>query len=271
MQTVTSREYKLMLRAARFVGDEAALNEAAAAFWRELAGIVLPSAVAVSGIDDITRKRRKVRFFDTADRSLRASDYVVRERVDLENGQRELTLKFRHPDRFISQDRDMKPAEAFSIDIKFEEDIKPRFQSLYSFSSTIVLDDDRVLETVKDVCKLFPGLAAASDEIPKDQALIAVGDFTGYERVVKGTTFQIRKDPQVFAECSLTLWYEQEEGEAPILAEFSFKYEDPKEAYTATMARRAHDAFMAMQNELGDWLDAESMTKTAYVYGLGQD
>jgi len=270
MQTVISREYKLMLRAARFAGDEAALNEAAAAFWRELAGIVLPSAVAVSGTEDIARKRRKVRFFDTADRWLRHTDYVVRERIDLENGERAVTLKFRHPDRFISQDRDMTPAEAFSADMKFEEDIKPRFQSLYSFSSTIVVDEDEALETVNAVCKLFPGLAAASDAIPKDEPLIAVGDFTGYERVVKGTTFQIRKDPQVFAECSLTLWYEQEQGEEPILAEFSFKYEDPKEDYTATMARRAYDAFMAMQDELGDWLDAESMTKTANVYALGQ-
>ncbi len=270
MQTVTSREYKLMLRAARFAGDEAALNEAAAAFWRELAGIVLPSAVAVSGIDDITRKRRKVRFFDTADRWLRASDYVVRERVDLENGQRELTLKFRHPDRFISQDRDMKPAEEFSIDMKFEEDIKAEVSVALQLLQHHRARRRRALETVKDVCKLFPGLAAASDAIPKDEALIVVGDFTGYERVVKGTTFQIRKDPQVFAECSLTLWYEQEQGEAPILAEFSFKYEDPKEDYTATMARRAYDAFIAMQDELGDWLDADSMTKTAYVYGLGQ-
>ncbi|MGB5733467.1 MAG: hypothetical protein WBM40_03375 [Thiohalocapsa sp.] len=271
MQTVTSREYKLMLRAAPFAGDEAALNQAAASFWRELAGIVLPSAVTVSGTDDITRKRRKVRFFDTADHWLRRNDYVVRERVDLEKDERQLTLKFRHADRFISQDRDMQPADGFAEDMKFEEDIKPRFQSLYSFSSSIVLDKDDAAETIEYVCKRFPGLAAANDAIPKDEALIAVGDFTGYERVIKGTTFQIRKDPQVFAECSLTLWYADEQGEAPILAEFSFKYEDAKEDYTATMARRAHDAFIAMQEELGDWLDAESMTKTAYVYALGAD
>jgi hypothetical protein len=32
------------------------------------------------------------------------------------------------------------------------------------------------------------------------------------------------------------------------------------------MARRAYGAFLAMQDNLGDWLDSESMTKTAYVY-----
>jgi hypothetical protein len=36
------------------------------------------------------------------------------------------------------------------------------------------------------------------------------------------------------------------------------------------MARRAYDAFTAMQGQLGDWLDPESMTKTAYVYARDQ-
>ena len=93
-----------------------------------------------------------------------------------------------------------------------------------------------------------------------------VGGFTAYERVIKGTSFQIRKNPEVCAECSLTLWYQGADGDTPVVAEFSFKYEDDKEAYTAKMARRAYDAFMGIQNGLGDWIDTRSMTKTAYVY-----
>jgi hypothetical protein len=270
MQTITSREYKMMLNAAKFAGDEAKLNEAAGALWRDLVSVIVPSAVAVSGTDDIERKRRSVQFFDTEDNWLRSQDYVVRQRVGLEQDEREVTLKFRHPDRFISQGRDMRPAEKFSPDLKFEEDIKPGFQSLYSFSSTIVLKPDAALGTLEDVCGLFPGLADAVDEVPNSAPLRAVGGFTVYERVVKGTTFQIRKDPEVFAECCLTLWYAEAQGEQPIVAEFSFKYEDEREDYTATMARRAYDAFTAMQDQLGDWLDPESMTKTAYVYARDQ-
>ncbi len=270
MQTVGSREYKLMLSAAKFAGDEAKLNEAAGALWRDLVGIVVPSAVAVSGTEDIERKRRSVQFFDTEDNWLRSQDYVVRRRVDLEADEHELTLKFRHPDRYISQGRDMKPAEEFSVDMKFEEDIKPRFQSLYSFSSSVVVKPDSAVETLKDVCTLFPGLADALPDLPKSAPLRAVGGFTAHERVIKGTTFQIRKDPEVHGECSLTLWYAEAEGEQPLVAEFSFKYEDDKEDYTAAMARRAYDAFIAIQEQLGDWIDAESMTKTAYVYARDQ-
>jgi len=177
-----------------------------------------------------------------------------------------VTLKFRHPDRYVSQDRDMEPVKGFSEDLKFEEDIKPRFQALYSFSSSVRVKPDTKLETLGDVYALFPGLAEAVEDLPKSAPLTMVGDFTGYERVIKGTTFQIRKDPEVFAECSLTLWYVTEQGKEPVVAEFSFKYEDEKEEYTAAMARRAYDAFLAIQDKLIDWIDGEAMTKTAYVY-----
>jgi len=266
MPRISSREYKLMLNAAKFAGDEDQLNAAAGALWRDLAAIIVPSAVAVSGTDDIERKRRQVRFFDTRDTWLRSNDYVVRERVDLEHAERELTLKFRHPDRFISQDRDMTPADGLEADLKFEEDIKPPFQALYSFSSTVLVKEGTALETLKDVSRLYPGLAEAVDEFPKAEPLSVVGGFTAYERVIKGTSFQIRKDPEVCACCSLTLWYDSEAGDTPVVAEFSFKYEDEKEAYTAKMARRAYDAFMDIQARLGDWIDPRSMTKTAYIY-----
>ena len=269
MEPIRSREYKLMLAAGRFAGDEAGVSEVAGALWRSLAGIIVPTAVAVSGTDTIERKTRRVRFLDTADHWLRRNDYVVRERIDQADGARQVTLKFRHPDRFISQDRDMKPADRFAEDMKFEEDIKPRFQSLYSFSSSVVLDSEDVIETLKDVAKLFPGLSGAVAEMPKTAALTTVGGFTAYERVIKGTSFQIRRDPEVFAECCLTLWYEQEAAPEPILAEFSFDYENADGEYTAVMARRAYDAFIAIQEGLDDWLDVESQTKTAYVYGLG--
>jgi hypothetical protein len=268
MEPITSREYKLMLAADRFAGDQAALTKAASALWRDLAGIIVPTAVAVSGTDDVKRKLRQVHFLDTADHQIRRQDYVVRERTDQEDGGREVTLKFRHPDRFISQDRDMKPADGFETDMKFEEDIKPRFQSLFSFSSSVVVDDDETITTFGDVTKLFPGLANELEDAKDDTALAVVGDFTAFERVIKGTSFQIRRDPEVSAECSLTLWYDDETAHHPIVAEFSFKYENADGEYTAVMARRAYDAFMAIQDHLGDWIDPESMTKTAYVYGL---
>jgi hypothetical protein len=268
MQTIISREYKMMLSAARFAGDEEKMNEAARALWGDLAALILPHAIAVSGTEDIDRKRREVRFLDTGEKWLRTNDYAFRERIDREAGERQLTLKFRHPDRFVSQDRDMKPGGDRDPDLKFEEDIKPPFQSLFSFSSNVLVDDEVQLATLKDVAKLYPGLPKAVGEFPEDEALRQVGGLTAFERVVKGTSFQIRKKPEVSAGCSLTLWYDEESGEKPLVAEFSFKYGDPDAAYSGKMADRAYRAFVAMQQGLQDWIDADSLTKTAYVYSL---
>ena len=155
-----------------------------------------------------------------------------------------------------------------TVSRQFEEDIKPPFQSLYSFSSNTLVKDDMELETLKGVAKLYPGLPGSVDEFPETEPLSVVGGLTAYERVVKGTSFKIRNKPEVSAECSLTLWYDSEQGEAPLLAEFSFKYADPDEAYSGKMARRAYSAFVAIQNGLGKWIDAKSPTKTAYVYSI---
>jgi hypothetical protein len=74
MQTLTSREYKLMLKPDRFKGSDEKLLEAAA-LWGDLAGIIEPNVIAVSGTDDVPHRRRRVRFLDTADHWLRANDY----------------------------------------------------------------------------------------------------------------------------------------------------------------------------------------------------
>ena len=156
MQILNSREYKLMLKASKFKGDDDKLKETAGALWSDLVGIILPHAIAVSGTDDVRHKRRQVRFFDTADKWLRGNDYVVRERVDLENDERQITLKFRHPDRYISQDRVMEPAAGIDGDMKFEEDIKPPYQAVYSFSSNTIVGKDTTLEAIADVNELYP-------------------------------------------------------------------------------------------------------------------
>jgi hypothetical protein len=260
----------MMLRAGKFNGSAEQLSEASTSLWQDLASVILPNAIAVSGTEDVSRRRREVRFFDTDGHWLRQNDYVVRERTDLDSNERQLTLKFRHPDRFYSQDRSMEPAKEFDHDMKFEEDIKPAFQSLYSYSSCVVLKDKMTVESLGQVGELYPGLAKAVDEFPKDAALQQVGGFTAYETVVKGTSFQIHKEPELLAACSLTLWYADETDEKPLVAEFSFKYEDKKENFSGKAANRAYKSYIAMQEQLKGWIDSKSMTKTAYVYSLAK-
>jgi hypothetical protein len=266
MQTINSREYKLMLQASKFKGDQDGLSTAVTTLWTDLVGIIVPHAVSVSGTGEVEQRRRAVRYLDTADHWLRANDYVFRERLDLDKDKRRVTLKFRHADRYISQDRDMKPAEDLDQDMKFEEDIAPPFRKVYSYSSNTVVSADHEFATLGDIAAIYPGLAKATGKFPKDDKLRPVGDFTAWELVAKGVGFQIRKDPELFAACSLTLWYADDEDYEPVVAEFSFKYEGDEADYSAKLAGRAYDAYLAMQGQLGDWLDPKPTTKTAFAY-----
>ncbi len=268
MPAIGSREYKMMLKASNFNGGAAELNEAATAFWQGVASVIVSNAIAVSGTDDVSRRRRQVRFFDTSDHWLRQNDYVVRERTDVDSQERQLTLKFRHPDRFYSQDRVMEPEDKFAKDLKFEEDIKPSFQSLYSYSSNIVLKEKITIESLEQVGDYYPGLEKAVEAFPREAKLTSVGNFTAFETVIKGTSFQIRKDPELLALCSLTLWYADETDEKPLIAEFSFKYADDKEGYSGKATHRAYLSYLAMQEKLKSWIDSKSMTKTAYAYSM---
>jgi hypothetical protein len=120
-----------MLQPEPFRGDQAALIMAASRFWADFSAAIKDVAPAIKGNLDEIEKQREVRFLDTATHLLRRNDYVLRERTD--GGTRTSTLKFRHPCRYYSSDRDLKAAEAKQAKTKFEEDIKPPHQSLFSF------------------------------------------------------------------------------------------------------------------------------------------
>lgn len=138
-QSVVSREYKIMLRRLRFAGDEKKLLKAATAvrrdFSRTTSGIVLKTEGRLSQI----RTRRLITFLDTPKRHLNTAGYILRQRRDIETGEREVTLKFRHADRYVAQGRNLCPAGGRDARTKFEEDIKGPFVSLYSYSTTLHL------------------------------------------------------------------------------------------------------------------------------------
>ena len=160
---VTSREYKIMLGVSAFRGGEAALLEAARRFWSSLGQFLSGTVGELRGEFDAISMRR-IRFLDTSDSRLRGSGYVFRERT--KGGNRKVTLKFRHSDRYFSQDRNMEAEDnADDAETKFEEDIKPEssgagFVSLYSLSTTQEIGD-RNLNRMDGPGRLYPGLPEA--------------------------------------------------------------------------------------------------------------
>jgi hypothetical protein len=274
-ETVVSREYKVMLRAPLFAGDDRQLLQAASHFSQDLKQHITPVVLDTDGdLEDITH-RRIITFYDTHQQILHRQDYIFRERYHLKTRAREVTLKFRHPDRYIAGDRRMElrnasgkhtQGEAPQAKTKFEEDIKPPFVPFYSFSTTCGISETKTFQTMHDITSLYDGLHEDIEEVSDDEAIHVVGS-PMRELVIEGATFQIRQTPRREAACALIVWYDQaDDAHQPVLVEFSFRYGEKHAQYTRTMAQRAYDVFHMLQMALTRWTDPTSETKTAYMY-----
>ncbi|NET59096.1 MAG: hypothetical protein F6K47_24020 [Symploca sp. SIO2E6] len=266
-QNVVSREYKVMLKAERFVGSQLALIEKAKAFWNIFKDSIQDIVLDTDGSLNKVKKERIVKFYDSSEHGLRANNYVFRERVTLGTRKREVTLKYRHPDRYISQDRDLSAANVKKGKTKFEEDIKLPFIKLYSFSTKQRISEKKSLNKLKDISELYPALKKRLKVAQANDSIDVVGNFTAREVVIAGADFQIGKSPKREAECVLIVWYDEAvEEEKPVVVEFSFKYENEREEYDGKVAQRAYDVFGRFNDILAEWVDLEGPTKTAYVY-----
>jgi hypothetical protein len=264
-QKVISREYKVMLKKERFIGSHADQLKHAENFWNAFKDLIQDIVFDTDGSLDKVDHRRTIRFFDSADFHLRENIYVFRERVDSEAGKREVTLKFRHPDRYVSQDRNMDGNDVENGKTKFEEDIKQPFIGLYSFSTTQPISIDKFLNKLEDLGELYPDLKKRLKPFQSDEPVKVVGDFTAWEVVIVGADFQIGKNPKVEAECALIVWYDEVDvTDKPVVVEFSFRYKNDQESFDGESAHTAYNVFGRLKDM--EWVDAEGPTKTAYVF-----
>lgn len=265
---IVSREYKLMLRSDRFAGDEDELLRAADTLWEDLRQSAREVVLDIDGGLKRIKRRRRVQFLDTSDQHLRRAQYILRRRNDLEEDGGDVTLKFRHSDRYIAQGAHVRPADPSKVDVKFEEDIKAPFASLYSLSHTVRGGHNSRVKQLSDVAQLFPDIRERLSAFPESAAIAAVNGFSARELVVGGAEVQIGKTPKVNAECALIVWYDDDRArEKPTAVELSYRYGDAREEYGGGSARRAFDLFDVVQKKLSRWVDTDSRTKTALVFG----
>jgi hypothetical protein len=266
-EKVISREYKVMLCKDLFAGDEQQLLKTANKFWDVFSQAINNIVSNVDGDLEEIADNRIIRFYDTEEHMLYKNDYIFRERQDTNTGEREVTLKFRHLDRYVAQDRNMESGNTEG-ETKFEEDIKIPFSVLYSFSTTQKIFRNNNFNKLQDIAKLYPDLSYKLIHYREEEKIKTVG-LTIRELVIKGARFQIRNNPQLDSKCALIVWYDNNgDDQKPIAVEFSFKYGDENEGYTRKMAQRAYDVCQILQQKLTSWVDLKSDTKTAYIYKL---
>jgi hypothetical protein len=263
---VKSREYKVMLNPEPFTGDEDDIRRIGASFWADVGKALEALDIPTEGAFDEVKARRRIRFLDSAEHVLNSQRYVFRERIDIESSDREVTLKYRHPDRYVASDRDMETPRERNAETKFEEDVKPPFLSVFSYSTTVEVDADADVSRLSRVVELFPGLADELTDL-EDRELIDVSSFCARELVLVGARLLLgKRDAE--AECALVLWHDDGKDDAsPVCVEFSFKYGDDEEDYRGSVARDAHDVLKALHEQLPEWAHPEPRTKTALVYG----
>jgi hypothetical protein len=261
---VVSREYKVMLRASKFAGAERALLAEAAAFWSDFSRSIEPVVIDINGSLRSIRARRRIQFLDTPSADLTATGYIARVRRDLKDGRPEVTLKFRHEDRYLSESRRIR-TRVPDADVKFEEDIKAPFVSLYCYSATAAVGKRQTPADLGRLLRIFPSLSRRLDEHHRKLPLAPIGGFTARELVITGPTFQIGRGPAVAAECALIVWYDDDNiGKGPQAVEFSFRYGNRKEEYGGGPARRAFAVFTTLQS-MTTWIDPHPRTKTRFV------
>jgi hypothetical protein len=221
-------------------------------------------------------KDRVVLFYDTADHYLYRNSYVFRERHEPGGAKRRVTLKFRHPDRCLAQDRDMGGADADSDDLKFEEDLKPVLRKLYSYSNQLKARRGKNINTLDDVADFFPDIVSRIDGWQRQREIECVHGFRAREIVLTGPTFALPSDTA--ATCALIVWYDFAAPDAPAtVAELSFRFanEDeqaaPDGGYNGPVTDAATRLFIALQDGLGDghWAErdlAGATTKTRFVF-----
>ena len=268
-RTVMSREYKVMLRPSRFRGKEEALLEAAKALWHDFSTTVKKKKTVVDTEGTLTRiaTRRLITFYDTRDRILNEARYIFRDRRGVDGSDRDITLKFRHPDRYVAQDRNMDASGSTEARTKFEEDIKAPFLSLYSFSTRLPVGKEMAFKALGDLRLLFADVANKIDKFQDTTRLAPVNRFTARELVLAGANLQIGKTPRVDAECGLIVWYDDNGArDKPVAVEFSYRYGNKDEEYGGGVTRRAFETFDALQSKLTAWVDPKPRTKTAFVY-----
>jgi len=254
---VASREYKLMLEPSNFNGTNPAT--AVSAFWNALQQVIASGIGRSTSGTFALDKSRTVRFYDTPGTCLLSNNKLIfRERV--ESGNREVTLKYRSFDRFVSSYQDMSGIGG-DAETKFEEDLGAPYSVKYSHSTTQGISDSKNLNRMDDPIGLYPGLESYNfdDTLP----IAVVGGLTVAERVYKGPSVDLGSENGAF---SLTLWYAGGDLTAPLVAEISFKYKDAAEDYSENVVTRAQNLFLDMQT-MTAWLAADAVSKTAFIYG----
>ncbi|WP_407410296.1 hypothetical protein [Acinetobacter sp.] len=259
---VTSREYKVFLDPIHFsYGNEASnINRYFSAAKTAIENSITRNVTGAMSFDT----QREIRFYDTQGScTLKNMGYSFRERI--ENGKKEVTLKYRGYDHYITDFKDLT-SHVSGAKTKLEDDItrKDNLGFVVVSSKSTTVPTSRSINDFEDINTLFAGFKNDYD-LSNNRALNQVSGLTIYERKYAGATIDLG---EFDADLELSLWYTQMPyaNLNPVIAEISFKYSDQNANFTQKVVNRAALSFGALKGLAQYNAPTSTATKTQFVY-----
>jgi len=268
---ISSREFKLMLNTNSFINRKEGIRK-----FSEILQFQLRNQNGeFEGEDDIEEKKRLTSYLDTNKYDLNAKKFLFRIREEKEINEYNVTLKCRHPDRYVSALHDLSSPRK-NMETKFEEDIISPFVSKFSLSAEYQDKRKPKIDTIGELRSLFPGLDGL-DNIHSTERLKKVNDFEAVEVSceIGKIIFENKKKKDI--NTYLNVWYVSSEENTPVIIEFTYKYgakaEDPHtesngmllEEFPRSLVRDGDKLYMSLQEHRIVDLDV-AKTKTEYAY-----
>jgi hypothetical protein len=229
-------------------------------------------------VRDLSRERprfREVIFLDTADFRLYNNAFILRRRIEYEDGfpvaDPEIVFKFRHPDLQTAAELDVRPHIPGAYRIKFKAEALPLrdqlggFRLLFSHNAEFALSqaatEDRT--SMRTLVRVFPCLASIKTSDTDRVELVN-------QTIVEEVLLRLGKldfGKGVEARTDVALWRERG-GHRPLIGEYAFQAKfDRRLELQAKARRRCHRFFVALQHAAREWVSLGA-TKTGVVYRL---
>jgi len=258
---VLSRECKMLLLPEKFADMKPALKD----FWHIVEKVGSAQGLKIKKIDGSDREytKREVSYLDTEKFDLYKNSYILRRRV--EDGDIDITLKFRNPDVIVSSKADVCPRPKCSGKTVMEEDVVVKgeiFEHMFSKSGKTILSSDPEA-TIGSYSAVYPGIMRLG--LPEKTQLRVVNGVKIKEIGVEYGNICLTKN--ITAKASFAIWYVEGE-DAVFAAEFSYKYKykDSPSKRELTLAHEVSDEFFRKLRDGAKLWIATGLTKTGMVY-----
>jgi hypothetical protein len=266
------REYKILLRAERFINKQSFLD-----LWKQISKTAKKLGVEVEMDKDAFESQvREVLFYDTPEFDLYNNRFILRKRTFYDQGwprtDHELTFKYRDADLKAAAAVDVRPRLGGHEEIKFKEELLlardhlGSMRSVYSHGCVLISPKLELDRGIEDIADAFPSLSKL--DIRPRTKLELVNNVAVEE--VQNTIGFLHFGHHYKGKATIAIWRSRA-LEKSLSGEFAFqcKFDRLAKVHRSSIDL-SEEFYRCMQLDCPEWIMLGA-TKTAMVYEMGQN